>query len=42
MPDSRISVNMLQQGIKMTNEPPTGIKANLERIYNNISEEVYN
>ncbi|KAL9923028.1 dynein heavy chain 2, axonemal kl-2 [Glossina fuscipes fuscipes] len=35
-PDFPISI--LQTGIKMTTEPPRGIKANMKRLYNNVNE----
>lgn len=38
-PDFPISI--LQTGIKMTTEPPKGLKANLKRLYNVISEEQF-
>ncbi|KPU75307.1 uncharacterized protein Dana_GF26949 [Drosophila ananassae] len=36
-PDFPISI--LQTSIKMTTEPPRGIKANMKRLYNNINEQ---
>ncbi|KAL8578359.1 Dynein heavy chain 2, axonemal [Nucella lapillus] len=39
-PDFPISI--LQQGIKITTEPPKGLKANLKRLYNKISEPQFN
>lgn len=36
-PDFPISI--LQTGIKMTTEPPRGIKANMKRLYNKITDE---
>jgi len=39
MPISVFPVPVLQSGIKLTNEPPRGLKANLKRTYADISEE---
>lgn len=39
-PDFPISI--LQAGLKMTTEPPKGIKANLKRLYNLITDEQFN
>ena len=36
MPDSHFPVSILQSGLKMTTEPPRGIKANLQRSYMNV------
>lgn len=33
---------VLQNGIKITNEPPKGLKANLTRTFQDISPEQYN
>jgi len=42
MPADYFPASILQNGLKMTNEPPRGIKANLKRTYNTlISEEKY-
>ncbi|EDQ90997.1 uncharacterized protein MONBRDRAFT_20211 [Monosiga brevicollis MX1] len=40
-PDPRFPISILQAGIKMTTEPPNGIKANMKRLYNTISEEQF-
>lgn len=38
-PTPKFPMSILQRGIKMTTEPPSGIKANLVRLYGTISEE---
>lgn len=40
-PTTYFPVSLLHQSIKITNEPPEGIRANLKRIYNDISEDWY-
>ena len=35
-----LPISLLQNSIKLTNEPPEGLKANLRRAYNNFSEEI--
>jgi dynein heavy chain len=42
MPTPIFPVPVLQSGIKITNEPPKGLKSNLARSYDDLSEEVYN
>lgn len=41
-PSPKFPLSILQTGIKMTTEPPKGIKANLQRLYNNVSDEQFN
>ena len=41
MPSTSFPVPVLQSSIKITNEPPKGLKANLLRTYNDISEKEY-
>lgn len=40
-PSDSFPVSILQSGIKITNEPPKGIKANLKGTYNEFKEEEY-
>ena len=35
-----LPISLLQASIKLTNEPPEGLKANLRRAYSNFSEEM--
>lgn len=43
MPVDYFPQSILQSGLKMTTEPPRGIKANLQRSYSNIvTSETYN
>eukprot|EP00742_Colponemidia_sp_Colp-10_P004283 GILJ01004568.1.p1 GENE.GILJ01004568.1~~GILJ01004568.1.p1 ORF type:complete len:2868 (+),score=508.60 GILJ01004568.1:1-8604(+) len=41
MPSSKFPVSVLQSGIKLTNEPPKGLKASVNRVFNDISEKDY-
>lgn len=41
-PHPEFPISILQAGIKMTTEPPSGIKANMKRLYNIITEEQFN
>jgi hypothetical protein len=40
-PSPDFPISILQRGLKMTTEPPKGLRANLMRLYNGISEESF-
>lgn len=40
-PHPRFPISILQRGVKMTTEPPRGLKANMARLYNLISEDQF-
>ncbi|KAH9593471.1 Dynein heavy chain [Trypanosoma melophagium] len=41
VPTPQFPIGILQKAIKMTTEPPTGIKSNMLRLYNQFSEEQF-
>lgn len=41
-PNPHFPISILQSGIKMTTEPPKGLKANLKRLYHLITEQQFN
>jgi hypothetical protein len=41
MPSGKFPVPILQNGIKLTQEPPRGLKANLTRTFADLSEQEY-
>ncbi|KPJ06858.1 Dynein heavy chain 2, axonemal [Papilio machaon] len=41
MPDPKFPLGMLQRSIKMTTEPPQGLKGNLVRIFANLNEDKF-
>ena len=40
-PDPNFPITILQRGIKMTTEPPKGLRANLQTLFNTIGEEQF-
>jgi len=41
MPADYFPVSILQNGLKLTTEPPRGLKANIQRSYNNVTEKEF-
>ncbi|RYY32537.1 hypothetical protein EON62_05235, partial [archaeon] len=41
-PHPKFPISVLQRGVKMTTEPPRGLKANLVRLYNLLDEDEFN
>lgn len=42
LPSNKFPVSILQNGSKMTIEPPRGVKANLLKSYSSLSDDFFN
>ena len=42
MPTPKFPISVLQNSVKVTCEPPTGIKANLKNSYGNLDDAILN